>query len=62
MCVLFAIHYCPKHFHIIQKYITNQNQRGICYAVKDIIRDCIQKMTEVEEREDEKNGADKHWV
>ena len=51
--VLFAIHYHPKHFHI-QKYVTNQNQKGICY-----ILDSVQKMTEAEEREDEKNGTDK---
>jgi hypothetical protein len=40
-------------------YIKKQNQKGICYAFKDIILDSVKKMAEAEEREDKKNGADK---
>jgi hypothetical protein len=40
------------------KYTTNQNQKGKGCALKDLILDCVQKITEPSEREDENGSAD----
>jgi hypothetical protein len=45
-------------FHIVKKYTTNQNQKGTGYAFKDFVFDCVQKMAETQEREDEKASTD----
>jgi hypothetical protein len=42
---------------IFKKHTTNQKQKGKGYAFKDFILDCVQEMTEPDERKDGKNSA-----
>jgi len=38
---------------LFKKYITNQNQKGKCYAFEDLILDCVKKMTQLAQRKGE---------
>jgi hypothetical protein len=45
-------------FILFKICITEENQMGESYAFKDFVLDCVQKMTESQDREYEKDSAD----
>jgi hypothetical protein len=54
----YATIVCPEDFHIFQNYTTSQNQKSKGWTSRDFVLDCVQKMTEQEEREVEEESAD----
>jgi hypothetical protein len=56
--VSFLLHIAALNsFILFKKYTTNQNEEGNGYAFKDFILEFVQKITEQEEREDEKDST-----
>jgi hypothetical protein len=57
--VLFLLQTVAQNgFILFKNYTTNRNQKGKGCAFKDVMLDCVLKMTEPAEREDKKDGAD----
>jgi hypothetical protein len=50
--MFFFLHVAALNSFVLKKYTTNQKQKGKGYAFKDVILDCIQEMTEPDERKD----------
>jgi len=49
--IIFVTNGCPKWFHIVQKI--HRNQKGKYSKFRGLILDCIQKIMELVQREDE---------
>ena len=52
--VFFMVHMAGLNISILKK--KHQKQKGKGYAFKDFILDCVQKMMESEEEEDERDS------
>jgi hypothetical protein len=56
----FATDCCAKRVILFKKYTTDQNQKSKDYTFKDFILDCVHKMTDPAQTQDENSSMKMH--
>jgi hypothetical protein len=60
ICVIFATHGCLNSSILFKIFKTNQNQKKKGYAFKDLILDCVEKMSATKQRRQERQHRHCH--